>query len=118
MTELGQIYYNPMLAQVCRDAVSRCPTCSARQSRRGMDIAQLPNFDEVTGPNGGYAQTWVLDCKGPLKAPNGHKRYILCAANVITRLVGFYLLKNLTAKEYAEVVFQQLICCYGSPVAL
>jgi hypothetical protein len=77
ITELGRIYYNPMLAQVCRDAISRCPTCSARQSRRGVDIAQLPNFDEVTGPNGGYAQTWVLDCKGPLKAPNGHKRYVL-----------------------------------------
>jgi hypothetical protein len=47
-----------------------------------------------------------------------NKRYILCAANVITRIVGFYLLKDLTAKSYADVVFRQLICCYGSPVAI
>jgi hypothetical protein len=106
-----------MLAQICRDAVSRCPVCSARQSRRGVDIAPLPNFDEITGPNGGYAAIWVLDCKGPVKSGNS-KRYILCAANVVTRMVGFYLLKDLTAKSYADVVFRQLICCYGSPIAI
>jgi hypothetical protein len=57
-----------MLAQICRDAVSRCPICTARQSRRGLDIAPLPNFDEVTGPNGGYAAIWVIDAKGPIKS--------------------------------------------------
>ena len=73
-----------------------------------MDIAPLPNFDEITGPNGGYAAIWVLDCKGPVKSGNS-KRYILCAANVVSRIVGFYLLKDLTAKSYADVVFRQLI---------
>jgi hypothetical protein len=58
-----------------------------------------------------------IDVKGPLNHGK-FKRYILCAANVITRIVGFYLLKDLTAEAYADVVFRQLICCYGSPVAI
>jgi hypothetical protein len=66
MTELGQNYYNPMLAQICWDAISRCPICAARQSRRGLDIAPLPNFNEVTEPNGGFAAIWTIDVKGPI----------------------------------------------------
>jgi hypothetical protein len=58
------------------------------------------------------------DLFGPLKCPNGDKKFILCVTDAFTKYVELVVIPNKEALTVASAILNHWICCFGLPLEL
>merc|ERR1712015_450438 len=100
-------FYAKGMVKLAFETVRVCPLCQAHRSRPRLKVDRLNvNLSRMN---------WSLDHKGFMYLDQKRtKYYVLCAVETNLRLVNFSLTRSITGKETAKLIFQKIICAYGS----
>jgi hypothetical protein len=102
-------YYWPGLRADTEAWIKTCLACQSRKSPSKAPKAPLHPI-ESSEP----FERIIMDIKGPLKVTPRGSKYILVLTDHFTKYVLCFPLKTQTAQEIADILFNEVICKFGS----
>ena len=63
-------------------------------------------------------EKWVIDAVGPLPITGRGKSYILTVVDYLSRWAKARVVKQITAKDVAKFVYEDICCKFGVPLEL
>jgi hypothetical protein len=110
---LLQSYYWPNMEKDITEHLRRCDKCQITKVGK-MAPELLSPLPQCTEPN----QRVHADLFGPLKTPDGDKKFILCLTDAFTKYVELVVLPNKEALTVATGILNRWICHFGLPLEL
>ena len=101
-------YYWPSLGKDIREYIEACDACQ----RRGRPKATEPMRPLIVGQP--FSRIGI-DIVGPLKRSKKGNIYIITATDYLMKWVEAKALKEATAKQVAQFLWEEIICRYGAP---
>ena len=106
-------YYWPRMYQEIVDFVNSCDTCQRAKHSRHQVSTPLNPLPVVN-----VFERIHLDIVGPLHKTNDGFEYILVCVDSFSRWVEAFPLRTQAASEIARILYDEIFCRYGAPVAI
>jgi hypothetical protein len=108
-----QSYYWPNMDKDITEHLQSCDKCQLTKVGK-VQPELLSPLPQCTEPN----QRVHADLFGPLKCPNGDKKFILCVTDAFTKYVELVVIPNKEALTVATAILNRWICRFGLPLEL
>jgi transposase InsO family protein len=111
---LSRKWYWPCMSRDCTPFVRRCPSCAARQLKRGPKRSTPLNVFPPDGP----LEFVAMDILGPFPVSQTGSRYILVISDRFSKLSVTVPLPNQTATTVSQAFVDSWLVYYGVPLVI